>query len=299
MKLLKHIQKFNNLIGLNNKEEVIIATSGGVDSMVLVFLMKKLNYKIKCVHVNHHTRGQENIEEQNLVAKYCLEHKIPLDIYNYFPNKKDNLEKSARDFRYKVLKAYNKPILTAHHIDDSFEWHLMQKFKSSSENIYGIPVKNGNIYRPLMSLSKKQIYKIALSNNIPFREDSSNEDISYERNYVRNIIIPLIEEKYPNYLKHYVNQMNNLTKEKGLHITSKRNIRKRSNVLSLDSSYNNIAKAIQKASDKSRGKISNNLNQLIEHIEKGKRNFQMDFSGNVTVMVTKKDIKIYNKRELK
>ena len=295
MNLLKYIQEFNNQLKLTQKKEVVIGVSGGVDSMVLLFLMYKLNYKIKAVHINHNTRGQENIDEQNLVSKFCLKYNIPLDIYNFHLKKNENLELEARKFRYKVFKNYKKAILTAHHIDDSFEWHLMQKFKSGSDNSYGIPARNKNIYRPLMCLTKKQIYRIAKKENIPYCEDSSNESIDYERNYLRNIVIPLIEDRYPKYLKHYVNQMNNLTKEKGIHLTSKRKEKRETTFkLKINASYSEIENAIKLKSNKTRGKISNNLNALLKAINNGKRNFHMNFSGNVTVQVTKNEIIIKN-----
>jgi tRNA(Ile)-lysidine synthase len=297
MNLLKYIQEFNNQLRLTADKEVIIGVSGGVDSMVLLFLMYKLNYKIKAVHINHNTRGQENIEEQNIVSQFCLKHNIPLDIYNFYLKKNQNLELEARNFRYKVFKNYNKAILTAHHIDDSFEWHLMQQFKSSSNNYYGIPARNKNIYRPLMCLTKKQIYRIAKKENIPYCEDTSNNSIDHERNYIRNILIPFIEDRYPKYLKHYVNRMNNLTKEKGIHITSKKVSDKKINSkLKLNASYSEIEKAIKEKSKKSRGKIANNLNALIKAINKGKRNFHMNFSGNVIVEVTKNEILVKNSK---
>lgn len=293
--ILKHINEFNNSIGLDKSKQVVVGVSGGVDSMVLLSVMYLSGYKVRAVHINHNTRKLENIIEEKLVKEFCCKNNIDLDVYQFKSKELKNFEMEARNFRYKIFKSYHSQIITAHHIDDSFEWHLMQKFKSSSKNQYGIPARNNNIFRPFMCLSKNQIYSIANKNNIPFLEDSSNDENNYERNYMRNIVIPLIAEQYPNYLKHYVNQMNNKVKEEGLHISSVKEKSIKSNELPLNASYSEIESIIKINSNKKRGKISNNLNSLIKAIENNKRNFSMDFSGSVTVRVTKKNIIIETK----
>lgn len=292
-KYLKHFQSFLEELNLSTNQEYIIGVSGGVDSMVLLSLMHSLGYNIKAVHINHNTRGQENIEEQNMIFNYCQKYEIPLDIFNFHYSGKGNFEMEARKFRYNCFNVSGKILLTAHHIDDSFEWYLMQEFKSSTKS-YGIPVKNGDTYRPLMCFTKEQIHKIAQIDNIPFLNDSSNKDLSYERNYVRNIIVPSIKKRYPNYLKHYVNKMNNLTKKERIHISSL--IKNKKQKLSIFSSYEEIEQEIRKKSSSKRGKISNNLNSLLRAISNGKRNFTMDFSGNVKVIVEKNNLKVINKK---
>lgn len=293
--VLNYLKNFNEEIGIKDKDSFVIGVSGGVDSMVLLFLMKKLNYNLSAVHINHNTRKIENKKEENLVIDFCQKEGIKLDIFDYKP-RKGNFEKNARDFRYGIFKSYNKKILTAHHIDDSFEWHLMQKFKSGSDNNLGIPVRNGNIFRPLMSLTKKQIYYIAKKYSIPYLEDSSNNSLDYERNYVRNMIVPSIAKKYPNYLKNYVNQMNNLAKERRIHISSiSITENKKEKELPIMSNYKDIENLIRFNSNKPRGKISNNLNAMLKAINSGKRNFTMNFSGNVNLRVEKDLIKIVDK----
>lgn len=292
---LKYISNFIQSLKLDKEKLITIGVSGGVDSMTLLYVMKKLDYKIQAVHINHGTRHFENLLEEKLVSDFCLLNNIKLDVYKFENKNTSNFEMEARKFRYKIFKSYKSQIVTAHHIDDSFEWHLMQKFRSSSRHQYGIPARNKNVFRPFMCLTKKQICYLAKDNKIPFLEDSSNNENNYERNYIRNILIPMIAEKYPNYLKHYVNQMNNLTKKENIHLCSINKKKERTNKLHIHASYDEIEDLIKSYSSKKRGKISNNLNALMKAIEGNKRNFQMNFSGGVTVKVTKNEIFILNK----
>ena len=291
----KYFNQFIQELKLSHKK-VVVGVSGGVDSMLLLFALKSLNFDIQAVHINHGTRDENELEE-DMVRKYCAKLRVPLSVH-YYKHKEGNFEMMAREFRYSIFKSFNNHyIATAHHIDDSFEWHLMQKFKSGSKNNLGIPARNGKIIRPFMCLTKAQIYSLAKENNIPFMEDSSNNNNDYERNFVRNEIIPLIKKKYPKYLKHYVNQMNNRAKELNIHISQER---KKENgtpteiVLPITATYYQIEDAIKKLSSKKRGKISNNLNSMLKCINSGKRNFYMLFSGKVTVQIYKDKLKIYN-----
>ena len=122
-------------------------------------------------------------------------------------------EQSLRHERLKVLKsmAHQKKakLLLAHHIDDSFEWSLMRSFKSGSTPL-GIPLVNGKIRRPFHCFTKRQILAFATDEGLLWREDSTNSDQRYERNYLRSEVISKIKERYPKYLKHYVQQQKKL-----------------------------------------------------------------------------------------
>lgn len=280
--MIKKVIDFIKELDIPNKS-VVIGLSGGVDSMTLLFLLKKLGFNPLAVHINHKTRQNCDIEEK-LVKDFCQSLNVPIKVYTY-KHLSGNFEHSARKFRYKMFNKEKLPILTAHHLDDSFEWSLMQQFKSSSLHNLGIPKKNNNIYRPLLCVSKEEIYQYAQKNKIPFSEDESNQNIDFERNYIRNVIVPKIKEKYPNYLKHFLNQKKSLESI----LSSNEN-----NSLSLDSDYFTIESSIKKISNKSRGKLSNTINQLMTAIKNNKRNFKMYFSGNVIIEVTKKELLIYN-----
>lgn len=285
----------NFIKNLNISQEVVIGLSGGVDSMLLVDIMKQMGFEIQAVHINHNTR-LECILEQKMVEKYCKKMNIQLDVYSY-SHKVGNFEEQARLFRYKVFNSYKRCVLTAHHIDDSFEWYLMNQFKTSSE-VLGIPVKSKNVIRPLMCLTKSQIYELAKKHNIPFMEDSSNSDINFERNYVRNKVIPSIKKRYPSYLKHYVNRMNIRAKELGMHYSQQKTIKPKKMTdikLKRSASYREVERAIKDISVSSRGNLSSNILKLISAIESGKSNFVMNFSGGVDIRVGKAELTVYKR----
>jgi len=210
---------------------------------------------------------------------------------------------NARQKRYQILKDLLKDgdlVYTAHHIDDSFEWSLMQQFKSSSlRSTIGIPVINGVVVRPLMCFTKKQIAFYAKSFKVPFFNDSSNQLAHFERNYVRLKIIPAIKNKYPAYLKHYVTR--------SLMLASKFNLLRD---CPKDGSYkvfkdqmngsalvdlNNsgfaganelIEKLLKESSHKERGSLQKELQKLIQAIQNGKKG-PMSFPGGVKVFIEK------------
>lgn len=226
-KLLRDIFKFaldHQLLCVGDR--VVVAVSGGVDSMFLLWLCdkwKEAGYisSVRVLHFNHGTR-QENHFEEKLVFDFCQKMgivfaSIPLKLSN-----SSNFEFIAREERLEHGINFlneNELLLTAHHLNDSFEWALMQKFKSGSlKSCLGIPAKNGKIRRPLMCLSKVQILGLARKFSIPFADDPSNLDNRFERNYMRNIVIPSIKNRFPRYLEHYVEQSNQLARRLGFHL---------------------------------------------------------------------------------
>jgi tRNA(Ile)-lysidine synthase len=110
-------------------------------------------------------------------------------------------------------------IVLAHHIDDSFEWTLLQSLRSSNiEGLVGIPLLNGKVIRPFMCVTKAQIGKFVQAFDLPFIEDPTNESLKYERNYIRNEVIPAFSDRYKQYLKHYVYRHNEISRRLGMHL---------------------------------------------------------------------------------
>lgn len=177
-------------INIKNKEKYLVAVSGGVDSMVLVHKLMKF-HSISIVHINHQTRGKENSREEELVENYALKNKIPFWCYKFFYSQKGNFHEEARNFRlnkYKELVEKNNfnGVILGQHLDDQIE------------NIYMNPEKIGNklmkfqsqinaiqIYRPLLGTYKSEIQEYANRNKIPFLTDSSNLELNYTRNKIR------------------------------------------------------------------------------------------------------------------
>ncbi len=176
--------------------------------MVLLDMFKQNDVCV--VHVNHNTRGDENIREMNLVKEVCMENDIDLYCFDYEFDGKGNFHKSSREFRYskflEVSKIYGlSEVYLAHHFDDQIENILMnpqkigRKIMRETENIFGLKVK-----RPLLNKSKQDVYNYAKINNIRYMEDTSNSDVKYYRNRIRK---KLEQYTYEEKVKLYENEL--------------------------------------------------------------------------------------------
>ena len=197
------------------KSKLLVCLSGGVDSMVLIDLLRRLNYDVSVAHCNFKLRGDESDLDEKFVKKYCYDNSIQFfskSFHTKLPN--HSLQMAARTLRYdwfnELLKNNNKDyILTAHHLDDSLETFIINLSRASGiEGFTGISPVNDKIVRLLTVFSKKQILEYAKNNKIHWREDSTNKKDDYQRNYIRNQIIPLLKKLYPNFLSQSKKTMN-------------------------------------------------------------------------------------------
>ncbi|MCU0342661.1 MAG: tRNA lysidine(34) synthetase TilS [Ignavibacterium sp.] len=205
-KVLRFIQE-NELLASGDK--VLIALSGGPDSVFLLHFLnkfkKKFKIKLGAAHINHRLRGKNSERDESFCNAICNELSIPFyllrkDIKSYSKKNKLSLETAGRKIRYdffeKVLKKdrYNK-ILTAHNADDNAETVLLNLIKGTGiKGVAGIPVRRNNIVRPILSLAKKEILDYLEENKFEYRVDESNLSNDFERNFLRNEIIPLIQK---------------------------------------------------------------------------------------------------------
>ena len=222
-KFVQHVHAFMDSLELiNANKSVLVAVSGGVDSIALMYVLSEI-FKggLRVLHINHGTRP-DNIDEENLVIKHCEYLGLEIDIVR-FSLKLDqkNFEAVSRNLRAEVYKKYIKKnflVHTAHHLDDSFEWSMIQSFKQSSVvSTLGIPVFNRGLVRPFMCVSKKQIITYAKALKLSWAEDSSNRDIRFERNFFRASLTHIISKRYPQYLYHYVARQNQLAIQLNFH----------------------------------------------------------------------------------
>lgn len=201
----------NNLV---KKGEVIgIGVSGGLDSMALLNIMNDLAYEldiqIVAVHINHGIR-EESIYEEDFVEQKCKElgvrfYKFRIDAPKIAQEKNLSLETAAREGRYKVFEALITKgivdkIALAHHLDDQAETLLMHLFRGSGmSGAKGMaPIRDNKYIRPLLELSKKQLEDYVTVNSIEHIEDESNYDITYNRNFIRNVVMKDILKRWPN-----------------------------------------------------------------------------------------------------
>jgi tRNA(Ile)-lysidine synthase len=206
-RIISYINKYG-LFGNNDK--VLIAVSGGMDSMFLLQSMIEiksvLNIDLAIGHINHNIRDNSDRDEK-FVFEQGNELGIPVHIKKLkFSNKlnTENTESWARENRYEKLEVIRDEIgfdmiATGHHKNDQIETILQRiSEKSGMSGLMGIHKQIGNVIRPLLSISKKEIERVVKENNINYIEDETNQDIKLKRNYFRHQVIPRWEELIPN-----------------------------------------------------------------------------------------------------
>ncbi|MBE0424453.1 MAG: tRNA lysidine(34) synthetase TilS [Lutibacter sp.] len=216
--LLEHINaKFSFLKDKN----LLIAISGGIDSVVLTHLFHKLHFKISLAHCNFSLRGKESNEDEEFVIalgeKLAIQtHTIKFETEAYAEEKGISTQMAARDLRYgwfqKIAKENNIDyIITGHQKDDVLETFLINFTRGTGlDGLTGIPEIQGNIVRPFMIFSRNEIMVYATKKKIAWREDRTNSSIRYVRNKIRHKVIPVLKELNPNLLDTFHNTMENL-----------------------------------------------------------------------------------------
>jgi tRNA(Ile)-lysidine synthase len=191
-------------------DALLIAVSGGVDSVVLCELCSDAGYQFSIAHCNFQLRGEESDGDEkfvkDLAAKYGVDfyHK-KFDTKQYAADHKMSIQVAARELRYAWFSEMMKEIpqaprylLTAHHADDNIETITMNFFKGTGINgLKGIVPAKNKLVRPLLFATKDAIVDFAKERQLSYREDSSNSSDHYTRNYFRNQVLPAIEKVYP------------------------------------------------------------------------------------------------------
>ncbi|MBT4959583.1 MAG: tRNA lysidine(34) synthetase TilS [Flavobacteriaceae bacterium] len=200
----KHIKKEFSFL---KESKLLVCVSGGVDSMVLINLLNRLKYNVSIAHCNFNLRDDESDIDEDFVKNYAITNSIPFFSKSFITRiPKHSMQMAARNLRYKwfysVLKVEELDyIITAHHLDDSLETFILNLSRASGiEGLAGIKQLNDIIVRPLLIFSKNEILNYAKTNNIKWREDSTNKKNDYQRNQIRNEIIPLLKKLHPNFL---------------------------------------------------------------------------------------------------
>lgn len=190
---------------INNHDKVIVACSGGSDSMCLLYLLATIlpASNIICAHVNHKVRKQSN-NEYAYVESFCQEKSIIFEGLEICSKIKTNFESEARKIRYAffeslLVKYQAKYIITAHHGDDLIETILMRLTRGSNLSGYaGIKLKDGHYLRPLLLVSKSDIINYTKEENIKYYEDYTNRLNDHTRNKYRHKIVPFLKKENKN-----------------------------------------------------------------------------------------------------
>jgi len=192
----------------SSSDRYVIAISGGVDSAVLTHIFHKLELNFRTVFINHNQKGSKELMQsaQALSDILKLNHKcIETDI------KIDSSETVMREARYEVLNndIDEKEILvTAHHRDDKIETFFINLLRGTRlKGLTSIALQRKNIIRPLINTSKSQIIEYAKDNDIYFQNDITNFDNSISRNWIRNELIPEVENRFPGNLNNKITDL--------------------------------------------------------------------------------------------
>ena len=200
-----------NEVGIKYGDSIVVGVSGGPDSMALLHLMssikKVIDIEVVCAHVNHNVR-KESSSEKVFVEKFCLNHGIVFESMKIEDYGDDNFHNEARSKRYNyfgnIVKKYGaKYLLTAHHGDDLIETILMRIVRGSTLRGYSgfskiVKFEDYTILRPLINVTKDEIFEYNKNNNIAFVQDASNQKDVYTRNRFRKYIVPEFKKEDPN-----------------------------------------------------------------------------------------------------
>ena len=206
------LTKFQNHLSDNlpflKEKKLLLAVSGGIDSMVLVHLLKGLNYDISLAHCNFGLRGGESDEDEKFVIDYAQMNDLRFfttrfNTEAFAADNKLSVQVAARQLRYiwfhQLLEEHNLDyLLTAHHLDDSIETFLINFNRGTGlEGLTGIPQQNDRTVRPLLPFSRAEIDTYAMDHGISWREDSSNASDKYMRNKIRHDVVPVLKSLNP------------------------------------------------------------------------------------------------------
>ena len=218
-KIQTYISRYNLF---NSGSSILVASSGGVDSMVLIDVLLKLKYNISIAHCNFQLRGKESDEDELFLHDFSMKYNIPFysikfDTKTYKQNNDVSTQMAARELRYEWFEKIRKEnhyhcIATAHHLDDQLETILLNITKGTGlKGLTGMQSKNGYIVRPFLEIFKQEILDYAKESKITFREDSSNASDDYQRNLIRHQVVPQLEKINPALhatAKIFINRMN-------------------------------------------------------------------------------------------
>ena len=208
------VEKFRSYVAheglFTHDDTILLAVSGGVDSMVLMSLAREAGYRFAVAHCNFHLRGEESDGDELLVEREVRKMGVPyhvthFDTYGEVASTGDSIEMVARRLRYAWFdelcdaNGYSAVVI-AHHIDDSIETHFINMLRGTgARGLAGIASRNGRVVRPLLFATREEIETYATQNNIPFRVDSSNMSMKHLRNRVRHEVVPMLKGLNPHF----------------------------------------------------------------------------------------------------
>lgn len=220
------INTLNEYNMLKSGDRIIVALSGGADSVCLLHILNSLkenfNITLEAVHINHCIRGKESDGDEDFCTRLCNNLNIPIKVYRIDIPKLTKLsgkstEETARDIRYEKFAecaGENGKIATAHTLSDNAETVIFNMIRGTGlKGLCGIPPVRGNIIRPLINITREQVEDFLNHINQDFKTDSTNLSDDYTRNKIRHKIIPIMQEINSGFYKCFSNEQKVLKEE--------------------------------------------------------------------------------------
>jgi tRNA(Ile)-lysidine synthase len=222
-KIIKVIEKEKLIV---EGDRVLLGASGGIDSTSLAYVLlevtRKIPFELGLAHVNHQLRGEESARDADFVKTMAGRFSLPyfgeeVDVKAYAAMHALSLQHAGRDVRYRFFEktaetcGYNR-IAIAHNLDDQVETFLLRLLKGTGiRGLSSIPLKRGRIIRPFLYIERQEIEAYATAHGIPFVVDSSNLKATYERNFVRKHLVPVMERLNPAFREKVFSLLQDLT----------------------------------------------------------------------------------------
>lgn len=219
------VQRFINEVVdrslFNPNDTVLLAVSGGMDSVTMCELFYRAGYRFAMAHCNFRLRAKDSDGDEVFVKQLAKRYNVPIhsvafDTTEYATENKFSIEEAARNLRYdffdKLIEQHKYScVATAHHRDDAIETFFLNLMRGTGiVGLHGILQKNGKIIRPLLCFGRDEIENFIRVNNLEYRTDSTNATLDYKRNKVRHLLVPLFRDLAPAFDKTMQNNMKNI-----------------------------------------------------------------------------------------
>jgi tRNA(Ile)-lysidine synthase len=218
-------------------DTVLLAVSGGMDSVTMLSLFRQCGFIFEIAHCNFQLRGKESEADETFVRNLADTYKVPchvkrFDTFPYQKLKKLSPEEAARNLRYSWFEellntGHYQVLATAHHAQDVVETVLLNLTRGTGiKGVTGIPVKNGRVIRPLLFATKQEIEQYCTANTLSYRVDETNKSDTFSRNKIRNHIIPVLKTMNPSLETTITNNVQHFTDALEIYASAIKNLKK-------------------------------------------------------------------------